>query len=355
MKYEACGVPAAEAQPEVVRLWNARAARSNDVVFRWGYLSNPSGPGQCFLLRATDGGTSSIVGTVGIGTRRVSLGGRTLVAGVLGDFFVVKGHRTFFPALSMQRAVLGWARQNLDLVYGFPNELARPIIKRLGFREMAHFQRHVLVLRHASYLADRIGSNTGARLLAVPIDQLRRLVYPGISRRPAAGLRFGRIERIDERFDRLFHARAFQGLTVGHRDAKLLQWRFIDYPGDPCSIYGLTDGAGELRAYVVVQMTREIAHVRDLLGVDVEAMGEALRLMGGVARSHRCVSLSFACAAPPQLQRVLDRLGFRTRNSAEGPRVLFGHAGDALLAEGANGRNLSALDRWYATEVDEDQ
>jgi hypothetical protein len=351
MKYEASGIPAAEAEPEVVRLWNERVSRNNQSVFRWGYLSNPLGQGHCFLLRAIDGSTSTIVGTVGIGTRRVNVGGETLTAGVLGDFFVLKAHRTFFPALSMQRAALTWARKNFDLVYGFPNESARPVIKRLGFRDMARLERHVLVLRHARYIASRVGSPIAGRALAVPIDGFRRLVYPGISRPAPRGLQFARVHRTDERFDRLFQARAFRHATIGHRDAKLLQWRFLEHPDQPCSLYALTEASGELRAYVVIQVEDEIAHVRDLLGVDVEAMGHALRMIAGVARRQRCASLSFVCAAPPHLKRTLDRLGFRVRDGAEGPRLLFGHVGDAF----ANARTLSGLDHWYATELDEDQ
>lgn len=363
MKYEASGLEAAEAEREVVRLWNERADRANDVVFRWGYLSNPVGQGHCFLLRALEGDTTTVVGSVGIGSRRVSLAGETVTAGVLGDFFVLKAHRTFFPALSLTRAALTWAKKSFDIVYGFPNELARPIIKRLGFRELAHFERHVLVLRHARYIASRVGSRIAGRLLAVPVDGVRRLVHPGISRPAASGFTFTRFERLDERFDRLFHARAFDGFTGSHRDAKLLEWRFLEYPGQPCQIYGLTEAKakrpGELRAYVVIQILDGVAHVRDLVGVDVEAMGEALRLVAGAARRQRCTSLSFACAAPPDLRRKLHWLGFRVRNGAEGPRILFGHAGDALLSrnpvETTNGRDLSALERWYATEVDEDQ
>ncbi|HVJ90983.1 MAG TPA: hypothetical protein VM580_14365 [Labilithrix sp.] len=351
MKYEASGVPAAEAEADVVRLWNERAARANDAIFRWGYLASPVGTGHCFLLRATDNDVTNVVGTVGVGVRRVDAGGVTLSAAVLGDFFVLKGHRTFFPAFSMQRAVLTWARKNFDLVYGFPNESAQPIIKRLGFKGMAHLLRYVLVLRHTRYIAARVGSKLAARALALPIDGYRRLLRPGISRRAPRGLTLQRFHRVDERFDRLFETRHFRNLTVGHRDAKLLQWRFLDHPDKPSQLYGLTERTGRLLAYAVVEIENDVAHVRDLLGVDIEAMTQILRLVGGVVRRQGCAALSFTCCAPPDLARGLDRLGFRVRDGGKGPRTLYGHAGDAL----SNARALSALEHWYATEADEDQ
>ncbi|HVH43463.1 MAG TPA: hypothetical protein VM925_14010 [Labilithrix sp.] len=351
MKYEASGIPAAEAEAEVVRLWDQRATGANDAIFRWGYLSSPVGSGHCFLLRATDAEATSVVGGVGVGVRRVDASGKTLSAGVLGDFFVLKGHRTFFPALSMQRAVLGWARKNFDLVYGFPNASAEPVIKRLGFKSLAQLQRHVLVLRHARYIAPRVRSKIAGRALAIPLDGFRRFIHPGISRPAPAGLVLRKFDKLDDRFDRLFRARAFDDLTVGHRDAKLLQWRFLDHPARPSDVYGLTDRSGELRSYAVVQVIDEVAHVRDLLGVDIESMTQVLRLVAGEARRRRCVSISFICAAPPPLEHALEYLGFRIRDGTEGPRTLFGHAGDTLT----DPRILSALHHWYATEADEDQ
>ena len=351
MKYDASGVPAAEAAGDIVRLWDERATGANDAMFRWGYLSSPVGTGHCFLLRATQNGVSNVVGCVGLGMRRVDAGGQTLSAAVLGDFFVRKSHRTFFPALSMQRAVLAWAKKNVDLVYGFPNESAQPVIKRLGFKGMAHLQRHVLVLRHTRYIAARVGSRLAARALALPIDGFRRLLHPGTSRGAPPGLTFRRFDWVDERFDRMFRARPFRELTVGHRDAKLLQWRFLDHPNKPCALYGLTERSGELRAYAVVEAVKDVAHVRDLLGVDVESMSQALRLVAGVVRREKCAAISFTCAAPPALARGLERLGFRVRDGGEGPRTLYGHAGDAL----SNAPAPSALEHWYSTEADEDQ
>jgi hypothetical protein len=378
-KYEAVGLPASAAEAEAVALWNQRGPGPNDAVFRWGYLRNPFGDAHCFLLRATDERLAErgpmSVGTVGIGVRRIEVprsgvstgnGSTTLSACVLGDFFVLKAHRTFFPALTMQRAVLGWGRKNFDLVYGFPNASAQPIIKRLGFKPLASLDRHVLVLRHARYLKKRIETRllqrprfapfaeriakVGGRLLAVPMDGFRRFVHPRTSLGPPAGHRFERFDRIDERFDRLFETRAIRDLTIGHRDAKLLQWRFLDRPDQRAGIYGLVDASsGRLRAYIALHIAKDLAYIRDLLGVDADAMGETLRLAAGIARREGCVSLSFTCAAPPALAERLEALGFRKRE--EDPRILFGFVGDSV----ENPEIRAALDRWYVTEADEDQ
>lgn len=352
MKYEASGIPAAEAKDEIVRLWDQRAAGDNDAIFRWGYLSSPVGTGQCFLLRATEEGTTSIVGGVGVGIRRVRVAGKTLTAGVLGDFFVLKGHRTFFPALSMQRAALEWSKKNIDVLYGFPNESAQPVIKRLGFKPLADLERHVLVMKHARYLTPRVGSAIAARALAVPLDGIRRFIHPGTAYPAPRGLSLARFDTLDERFDELFESRAFPALAVGVRDKKLLTWRFLEHPAKPSHVYGLVEGeTGRLRAYAVVEIVGETANIRDLLGIDIASMTQALRLVADRMRRQGCASLSFLCAAPPTLRSALEGLGFRIRDAAEGPRTMFGHVGENVT----HSRVVSALHHWYSTEADEDQ
>jgi len=347
-KYSVRRVPAVDAEAEVLELSRRRSGKANRSVFHWGYLANPVGPADCFLLDASSDGSSTVVGMVGVGPRRFEVGGKNVSAGLLGGFFVDKGHRTFFPALMLQRAVLGWARQNFDLVYGFPNTAAAPIMTKLGFRNLARLERYVLVLRHAPYIASRVGSRALGRALALPFDGVRRLVHPGISRGASRGLAFGRVRTLDQRFDRLFRARAFSDVSMGQRDAKLLQWRFLERPDEDTSIYALSSREdGELRAYVVVRVHQQLANVRDLLGVDLDSMAEALRLAAGAARRAGCTSLSFLCAAPPRLHERLSALGFRVRPE---PRHLIGHAGGALTTH-----DPASLERWYLTEADEDQ
>jgi hypothetical protein len=348
-KYTVRSASAPEAEREVLDLWRKRAIGSSQEVFRWGYLRSPVGPTHCFLLDATTEDGAAVVGMVAVGSRRIALPGGDVSAGLLGDFFVDKAHRTFFPALMLQRAVVTWAKATFDVVYGFPNASSATIMKKLGIRNLALLERHVLVLRHAPYIQPRVGSEAIARILAIPADCFRRIASPGISLGARRGLTFLRMHVIDERFDRLFRARAFADVAMGRRDAKLLSWRFLERPDESTTVYALTSGGekGELRGYAVVHTDEDVAHVRDLLGVDLDSMAEVLRLVAGEARREGCVALSFLCSAPPRLLERLHALGFRVRS---GDRTLVGCAGARL-----KGHDPGSLERWYLTEADEDQ
>lgn len=355
MKYEAKSRPASEAQADVLRLWGQRQGGGDDALFRWGYLTNPIGVAECFLLSAIDAEKSTVVGSVAASARRVDVDGRTLSAALLGDFLVDKSHRTFFPALVLQKAVLAWGRKQRDLLYGFPNELSKPLIKKLGFRELAHLHRHVLVLRHGSYIAARVKNRALGRILAVPVDAARRFVYPGIDRRSRRGLVLERVDAFDERFDRLFRERAFRHLAMGHRDRKLLEWRFFERPNEPCSVVAIRAAdSRDLRAYAVLSVKNDVAHVRDLLGIDVESMMDVLVCASRALRRQGCASISYLCAAPPELAEHLASIGFRVRDGDHGPRTLFGLASDALTSS-TEPSILKRLEHWYATEADEDQ
>src|SRR4051794_26177179 len=117
MKYVARGLPAIEAEGEVVGFWSTLSTPSRDAprsltghdraAFRWGYVTNPVMPARCFLLDGIDGadgdsagGSRRVLGMVGVGARRVVIGGEELSASILGGFYVDKNHRTFFPALT---------------------------------------------------------------------------------------------------------------------------------------------------------------------------------------------------------------------------------------------------------------
>lgn len=352
MKYVAEGVPASAAEARVLALWSRLPSPPKPEMFRWCYREGCTGEGQCFLLQ-TATTPAEVVGMAGLGQRRIETASGPLRAALLGGFFVDKAHRTLFPALTLQRAVLAWTRQGFDLVYGFPNESAAPVLKRLGFKDLVKLSRHVLVLRHARYLTPILRSGLAARAAAVPADLFRRVVQPGASLPAPRGLAFAEATTLDARFDRLFTARAFPGHTTGARDAALLTWRFLRRPDEHATVYALSAArSGELHGYAIVHFDGVTAHVRDLLGIDLDAMMTTLRLTAGAVRRAGASAISFLFAGPSEMSTRLRALGFRERPTT---RVLIGHAGDSLAADPAKADVLPLLERWYVTEADEDQ
>lgn len=344
MRYSVRALGAAEARASVLELWQRLGIADAGARFDWAHGDGS----RLFLLDAHDGTTSRVVGMVAIEPREVFANGRRLSAALLGGFRVEKAHRTFFPALSLQRAVTAWARSEFDLVYGFPNESAAPIMKKLGFRPLLHLSRHALLLRHARQLEEIVDGRALCRVLAAPLDAYRAL---SLWRPREADQTFASITSADARFDRLFAARAFADWTCGGRDPRLVVRRLLGRPDERTTVHALSE-RGELSAWVAVHRAGDVAFVRDLQGRDVRAMATALRLASLESRAAGCSSVSLLCAAPPALRDALAALGFRARPSS---RVMIGLAGERLATDPTGASTLAALERWYATEADEDQ
>ena len=324
VKYVVRSAPAAEVEDDVLALWKKLPEPPPEATFRWGWVDNP---GRCFLLEA-DG---AVVGVVGVGERHIALDGRTLKAGLLGGFVVEKSHRTFFPALMLQRAVLTWVKKNVDFAYGFPNESSAPIMKKLGFHDLVKLERWVLVVRHARYIERYVPSSRISRVIAAPIDRLRRF-----ERRPPRGRKLEVAEP-----DSRFALAPFPSRPHGVRDDTFVRWRLANRPDQKCTVYRLTEGPRVI-GYAAIHFDGSIAHVRDLQGIDVTAMSHVLRHLAGSLSDVQSISL--LCSAPPELARALEDIGFVIRAPS---RTLIGYAEDPEL--------LPALSRWYATEADEDQ
>src|SRR5690606_25856126 len=175
------------------------------------------------VLRA--GPQGELVGTAGVGWRRMRLDDRILRGGLLADMAVLAAHRTLGPAIQLQRAASEHALDAGDLAYGFPNPNAVPVVKRLGYAHAGDMVLYARALRHAPYLERRLPGPL-ARLLGRGLDAAVAL------RDRLRSLRRGRLHTQwrDAPLD-LEHPRWTQpGMLEGVRDGAALQWRFAHNP-----------------------------------------------------------------------------------------------------------------------------
>lgn len=345
MRYSARKVEVEAAEPHVLALWRAQwPARERAAVFRWYYRGSPNGPANCFLLDHGD----EVVGMAALAERRFAVCSASLTAGLMGDFLIDRQHRTLFPALSLQRGLVAWARARFGLIYGLPNASSAAVLGRLGFRPLAKLVRYVYILRHATYARSVIERNVpmAAPLGGVAgpaVDAWRRFVDPGTAR---ARPELVPIAAPDAEFDTLWRTRTFRPPIIAERSAAFLRWRFTERPDERCEIFTLQKPT--LAAYAVVHSGSEHAHIRDLMGVSVDAIARILPPLCEAMRARGLRTVSFSCAAPPEVIECLRDLHFHRRNERAliGLRGAGDRLGDAFWSDPRN---------WYATEADEDQ
>jgi hypothetical protein len=316
----------------------------------WFYLAGPFGPGVAHVLEhreATDGGSALPVGCMGLGVRRYWYRGRPLDVAVFGDLAVDQRHRSLGPAMMLQRATRAYAQEHFDLCLGYPNAKARPVVLRLGFRELGGMGRWVVPLRFAAQIGRRLPAATSAAAGFV-LDAVAGALWRG--RRLLARGRY-QLEEADEpdaRFDRLAdEARALFPITAV-RASDFLRWRFLRQPGRaPCRFYNLIGPDGALAAYAAVERDGGIAKLRDLFGRDADAIGLLLDTLLPRLRRAGADAAWFSTIGPRWLEGLLVKRGFVQRESRS---VVV----DWGRSPPDPAQTLLDSTRWYLTEADED-
>lgn len=344
--YAARQVRPEDVEAHVLELWKQTRSRPVELerTFRWYYRDEADRGNRCFVL--LHGGDAELVGATGVGMRRFQAIGKSVDAALLGDFFVHRAHRSLFPALSLQRTAADAARANAAFVYGFPNQKALPVFRRLGFAELGTVRRFVRVLDYTRYLDRRLKRPWLTRVVARPLNAVAPLRRPR-SLLPSRTRRYAWVTRFDERVDALERESQLRVSVRGQRTAAFLNWRFCAKPGFAGSALTLFDAGTEaLRAYAVVESAPEAAYVRDLYGRTWADVEHLLFRLERELRTARAASISMNLLGAPELVALLTRAGYAERLSTR--KVI-------LSAAPASAPDLSDAAHWYLTDADEDQ
>lgn len=328
----------------VVDLWQRGFARFHQpkAKLEWFYGRNPQGDPVVMLLRQADG--TEPVGVASAVPRRMRLGERTVSAAQMVDFVVLAEHRSFFPALALQREVRRHALGRYELLYGTPNKESLAVFRKAGYAQAFEMVRRARVLRSTPYLSRMLPAGL-ARLFGPVVDRGLRLAAVlrfGSSRRFASGW----CDRPDARFDGLWARCAAKRVLMGVRDREYLAWRFADCPRRRFRFFVVTQaGDGRLLAYAACEAEERALHVRDFL-VDPE-LPDAWRGFWGalVADASRqgFATLSVDFGGSDEVQRRLESAGFVVRER----RPVY------ATAPGWPSGELEGL-AWHLTDADED-
>lgn len=290
-----------------IAVWRATLGNTQgrDAKFDWFYRHAPEGS---LLVLLTDGG-DGIVGTAGVGWRRMRLGGRTLRAGLLADMAVLPAHRLLGPALLLQRTACELALREGDLVYGFPNPNAVPVVKRLGYAHAGDMVLHVRPLRHARYLARTLPAafaRPAGWLLDQALrvrDRLRHLATPrlhaawhGTPQDPVA---------MDPGDAPTLH---------GLRDADALDWRFTRCPLATFRFLHLRcEGRADSRAWFACQRDGDTLRVADYGFERDVARASAIASLLAAAYREGCSAVAIEACLPTGDWAAWHANGFRER------------------------------------------
>jgi hypothetical protein len=319
------------------------------------YEQNPVGPPSFFLAR--DEESQELVGMAAAFPTRLRVFGEVVPGSISGDFAVDDGHRGFGPSIALQRAVVSALEENgIRCAYGYPNEYAEPIIKRVGYVDLGRLSRFVKVLSSRVVVDTYVHSPALARPLAalstVALDPLLSVVSRERLHRRRPGFRVEQPDRFDDRFSEVCESTWRQHPITSDRTPELLNWKYETggrREGGVYRIFALLRRDDRVAAYIVYRARNGIRHLVDIAFLPSRAVVDALLSEFILdARKQRVPALTLLhLGSASLLTRRLRMFGFVRRIDGSGVRVYV--PGDSRLD-----RELVDAGNWYFLTGDGD-
>ena len=329
---------------KVIDVWRGNLGWGDrlDAKYDWFYSGCPWGEPMLQLLRHER--MSEWVGVAAIGPRRMLWHGKEIRAGVLVDLAVASRHRSLGPALMLQRATLNRAMEQFDLVYGFPNPKAMPVVKRVGYSELGQIVRYSRVLRHGPYL-QRLMFRPVARAAGAVLDALDRMVER--VRSTHSRLVGEWRDEVDPRMQELWMRSTPGDGLVSMRDCASVRWRFnqAGFMKTRYLLVGAQSG-GAIDAWFACQSENSTLHVRDFWSSDAPrgVSPAAIRALVRAARAQGYAAVSVQHAGSREAVAAWRAARFVERER----RPIIGACRPSI------GRDASAL-CLHLTPADEDE
>lgn len=345
------------ARPEdaetLIGLFNRAFHKQKDAgTATWKYFASPHGPS--YTLLAEDQGV--VGGAYSYVYRRAAWRGRPFVAAQASDAMVDVAFRkrgiftSFDDAAARESASRGvpvcWAVAGRQSMHGFLKN---------GWKAIGVYRQYIAVLDAKRLLRNRLGPLAP---VFAPFVSLGLALAGRARKRAARSERVVRaVERFDSRVDDLFAAVAPSLPIALVRDARYLDWRYVDTPTRKHHIL-IAERGTELDGYVVYESasaSQGRGYVVDVLGRDPDAEDALLRAaLAALAADGNALALCSTLPSP-RVASMLARNGFfahpkRTPFRTATPFIVRVLREDASPGAG----DLLDPENWYVFDGDRD-
>jgi len=242
--------------------------------YDWSYKHGPYGNASCWL--AMLGPAGPLVGSASLFPRRLKIGDKSVLAGVIGDFSIDRGHRGFGPAVKLMRAIVSDAAASGNyLLYETPNEESSPVFFRTGYKEVGRARVYVKPLNLTRVPVHLFPKYLRSRGVLRVVDSCSDL----FSKEKRISSRFSHSldmpGSFDERFDVLWERTSKQFGIAGERTSRFLNWRYsrsyVYY-----RIFCVLDDKDEIGGYLVYRVKDNVCYIDDMLFLPSDDLFDSL-------------------------------------------------------------------------------
>jgi hypothetical protein len=265
MKYKIYQSSNEKEEETFLKFWNENHEKNLDGKYEWMYKGNPAGKAVIFLVN--DNEEQECIGCLAVFPRSISVNGVDLRTGVAGDLLVHKRHRVLAPALKLEKKLVTIIQENeFDLIYGFPNKSAEPVMKRAGFKCLGPNTRIAKIVRTSEQLQRLRFCKCLNKPLSALLDVALKLFAFETWYRFKGGLVCEEVSDFDRRFDDLWMRSKTRFQVVGERTSELLRWKYLEKPDTEYRIHAIfSSNKAELKGYIIHCMDENSISIKDLV------------------------------------------------------------------------------------------
>lgn len=331
----------------ILKLWKENIQVDNpEERYAWLYHNNPAGPMRTVL--AVHDQSDEVVGAGSLYPQKASLFGQSVVMGTAADYMVDKRFRVFGPALQIQRKLLESASDfGFDCLFGYPNQAAKGVIKRIGYKPIGLAHRYVKPLKTRDLLVSRIKSAALSAPLAKGLDSLlwcEDYLKSAVYKFKYRSISTDTVEKNGINFS----SAAFPGSRIiFDKSQDKLAWRYAQKKFRFFSISLKADT--QSKAIIVYQITDRVVSIIDIFSTDDKYLEPLLKLFISDMYKTNQQRISVQFLGDRFLIGLLQNLRFHRRDS---DRHCYLY--DNVNLSGAREDEMLDESNWFIFESDMD-
>jgi hypothetical protein len=332
----------------IVDLWKRNFQDASEERYPWIYEDNPSGSVSCWVMGNSN--ENSVLGSVALFPRRMSINSKSFLAGVAGDFTMDEMHRALGPALSLQKTSISYCNDgHFDMLYSFPNMKSEPVLRRAGYKVLGDIVRLSKPLKSYYQLKKYVDIPIVTRIFSKAVDLTMKIFSSERQYKRPGRYSSEILTLFDERFDRLWEKVSSRYSIIAERSSTYLNWRFINSPHQFYNVFALTENEGRnVLGYIVYHIIENISNIDDILCIDMDGtLGSLLSEFLLFQRREGMYSVSITYTGTDIFIRKLKEYGFSERERER--KILI-----YIPSDSPNRSYLMEKENWYLFPCDND-
>lgn len=317
--------------------------------YAWEYEKAYCGKPITWL--AKDSITNLFVGAASVFPRNFLINGEPIKAGLLGDFAVDKAHRTFGPALKMQKEILSYFKESgFELLYGTPNKQAEAIFFKLGYKIAGKIKRFVKIFKTQYKEGEYLPPRNLTKIIQPAINFAINLTNSKIFYRSPKKYNIEHPSIFNSRFNHLFSNTLSDNVIICDRNISFLNWRYFNSPIHNYKVLTLVGELKEIKGYIVYYIEKNMCNIDDVVYLnDQEILKSLFYEFFIFMREIGIGSIGIYFLENRNFEKYLRKYAFFERKNENSKLIYFANSNGTQFLE-----RISNPNNWYFLQNDTD-